>query len=992
MHFLLWAALQVGATLAYRALQKPEDPDDIPEFQGPTTSEGAKEPEVYGTVQITKPNCLWWGDRENHEVKKNVFLGPDQRLGTAYHTGFQWGICRGEIDQINRIWIGDKILQEQRSPAMGGNFDLQFTTSGDSAIAEADFGDLENGGEGVFGAQAQAYFGTASQPIDSYLNGQQTLCPAYRNLAYFVWQGGSVQIGKPYRLRTSTSTTRSSGHYGVGPSPKPIAFEVQRIDTVDGLSLSASERRIGTDDRHANPANVIYDLITSPSKMNQPTSSIDTTSFAAAATTLATEGNGLSLLIEKEQKTEKVLQDIERQINGYVFKDPADDLWKIKLAREDYTIGALEALDETNILKLREFRRTTWAGTINQVNIRFPSYDSTQKRWRKETFARLHDIGNFEIQGRYNPITLSYPGLKDPEAAADICTRELAARNRPFAAATVEVDRSLSHVNPGDVLRFSYGGNLNVSNVPMRVTKIDRGRIDGKVVLTLAEDVFGAKVGAYADTPDGGWSDPGAAAVAVPNAENLADEVPYAVARVAGGSPETLLDQLWHGAPPQGAEQFIKAFTREGSAVYENELQFDNELVYVGTLDGALAQNTPQPGATPTDDIAVDDLGYPAEIGTTATATLAQMGTNLQHLIRIGDELIFARDIENVDGTNFLLKRVYRGVLDTVRAAHADNAQVFLFTGIELGNIIHTQGGNVDVQYRPVTVSDELTESAANTKVVAMDNRGRKPHPPTDLTIEGTRYPTTAISLDSTTAQGSGEDDVGFDVTFLRRDYRIIDAITDATGDAQATNADFPSATTTEYQLTIVDDPDGTPTDLFTTTWDGSSDNDEHVITRTEILANNDGVVPSNAGDDIEVEVNTRHTFNSVVYEAAQLEQWGFDLTSALTSLDNTGARQANTASAQFTADVTDTYVFTIATDLLASGDLEVRLDSGGGFGAWTQVIASGGGTSGTIAISSGDIVEWRHTDSSGSNDTYTHLSIQQQTGTVDEAYGILIV
>jgi hypothetical protein len=545
----------------------------------------------------------------------------------------------------------------------------------------------------------------------------------------------------------------------------------------------------------------------------------------------------------------------------------------------------------------------------------------------------------------------------------------------------------MAHLVPGDVVKLAWGGNLNIANVPMRVIKINYTRPGRPIVLNLTEDIFGSQVGAYADPPNSGWTDPAANAVAVPLDEGHAMEMPYAIAQRLPGNLDARLDYLWYASSQQALEMVHRVWSKTGGDAYEEDA-FITSFAPVGTLDSNLgAGATAQPSATPSEDIAVSNLGYPAAVGTTSKS-LGSLGGNLEHLVLIGSELMLARDIENVDGTTYKLKRVYRGVMDTARADHTAGAKVFVLRGHMPGNRSYAQAATVSSQFRPATYSNILEEGDANTESTSLANRGRRPYPPTEMKVgpngSTTRYPTGTISLDSTTAIGSGVDDVGFDVEFWRRDYREYDEITSATGDSGEL-----SATATKYRLTLTEDPDGTPDALFTSAWDASTGNNLQSATRTDILANNDGDVPSGSGDDLQVEVETRHTYDSIFREAAINETWAFDVSSAFiasfTGGNNTGARATSIESASMTATDNGTYTFTMGTDVLTSGKLEARINAG----TWVDVILSGDGLSGTLAgVATNDLITWRHTEASSNGNTF--LTIDGPS-TAKDGYGVLI-
>ncbi len=992
MHFLAALALQIAVTYGYKKIRESqEDPAEIgDDFKAPTVSEGRKEQIVYGTVPVFKPNILWWGDLRDHTITD---VSPGFFPIRHFNVGVQLGLCRGTVDAVTNLWVDEKrCFRYKDNWTDTPVYDLDWNVENEEEDVEVmlDKSTQSSALEGSYYAKVTAHLGSLSQARDTYLMTQQSPAPAYRDLCYLVWKGASVNM--PPQELGILDFTRPSGGIGTRTSLRKFAAEVQRVTSVNPLALAAPQRDVGSSGEsgvNANPMNVAMDLITNSQTLNEGTAEINTANFATQAATLATEGNGISMILEEGRDLTELLEGIERQINGYIFKDPEDGRWICKLARADYSIPALTSIDESNIVKLESFRRTTWQGTTNQVNVKFNTYDTTSDTWRKSTWARAHDVANYEIQGRYVPVDLEFIGLTDPDLAADLAAREIFARNRPLANAEVLCKREVSNLSTGDVIRFNPGGNLSsIVDLPMRVLKVNRGQDGEPVRLFLVEDVFGQQAAVQGTPGDTGWGFPSSTPQAVPLDEGQALEMPYAIADRLGVAAN-LLNRIWFAAVQQTDESDARVYTREGADPYalDGTTGGGNVFLKMGTLDADLAADTSQPHATPSQDFTVNNLDYPVSISE-ISRTLGDLGGNLDHLIMINGELMLARDIENVDDTAFDLKRVYRGVLDTARRAHTMGDDVYLWawgSDHRATDTDHPQAGNTDLQFRPVTIDGELPAGSANTEVVSLANRGRKPYPPTELNIEATRYPTSSVSLDSTTATGAGVDQVGFDASWTRKDYRTFDQVDAALG---VTQGGFPSVGSTEYRVLVEEDPQGTPNPLITGAWDNTGAAAQ-VVTRTDILAANDGVVPSGSPLDLRVDVETRHTFETVVREADQAERWDFDVTSAFiagfTGGNNTGAELPNVISGIMTATDTGIYTFTIYTNVLATGLIEARINGGG----WTTVIAATLLTGTLAGVTAADTIEWRHTET-GAAGVNTFLNIDGPT-TTNDGYGVVI-
>lgn len=205
--------------------------------------------------------------------------------------------------------------------------------------------------------------------------------------------------------------------------------------------------------------------------------------------------------------------------------------------------------------------------------------------------------------------------------------------------------------------------------------------------------------------------------------------------------------------------------------------------------------------------------------------------------------------------------------------------------------------------------------------------------------------PFNTVAADGTVA---GIDEAGIRVEYTRRDYRNTNEVLAL--NESSLPSDFPLWNTTKYAMSVYNDPAGTDTLLYTTDWNTG----QNLITiQRSDLIRAAGVIPSR----IRVKVKTRHTTDSVNWEAQQDLQWDFDITSPLLAGGALlGVLAVNTPSSVYTVPATDTLVITIGT-ALGSGAVQYRLNAG----AWVTVIAAAA-TSGNISVTTSDLLEVQHT------------------------------
>lgn len=958
MGFFVTLLIYVAVFILSEILRpKPELEDAKPaglgDFKFPTAQEDRVVPVLWGTVRQKGPNVVWYGDYRQdpitEKVKAGLFSSEDVIKGYRYYLGMQLALCRGPVDELLRLWIGDTEIPVAQFPVTHGQ---TFTVNCPNL-----FGGDDLGHGGVQGTLT-FYSGTQTQAVDTYLSGFQVVAgqtPRYVNTCYV------VPLAEPIYMGNSTSI-------------KPWAFELKRIP--DPLSLGGNA---AVNIYDANPANVLYEMLTNTEYgLGIPTSLVDSTSFSTAGATLAAEGNGFSYLWDRIQKKSAVIRLIEEQIDGVVFFSQ-DGTYKLNLARDDYDIDLVPQVTESSGLReIIDFTRGSWSDTTNEVRVQFNSRSDTYKG----TYAVAQDMANIRVQqGQTISTTQRFPGCKDPTLANFLAWRELRTLSYPLARAQLSLNRNFSDLEPGQVIAFSSTA-LGLNKLPMRVQRIDTGELDdGEVVVDLVQDVFTADVGSFGDPPDTNWVPPSDSLTAYPVDEQIAFEAPRAFGVRAGA----LLDKVWCGARRQGPEVGFRMRERNDptnpTGVYA-PAGSAFQLLRIGKLVSTL----PAGSATPTTTILVDatpDTQAAIETAFVDATDPSDLGVELVNLIFIGDdgqdpdgEFALVTSAQN-SGGDVQLNNTYRGVLDTSQRNHLAGTPVWLlFAGGNLTSTVFDPIFVVDIKLLPFSQTDELAEAAATEIAVQMDNRLRRPIPPAAIELENVAWKT-STSLDV----GLDADVDGIDLDLIRRDYRTINEVDALTIDAETLDPTYPSANGTTHGVDVRNDPDGTNTLLFTQTLSGIG----ATILRNEILRHTNGVLPTRMRFD----VLANHNDASMSYDARQVTRWDFDVTSELTGGFNFGALDTNAGGAGlgvsllYTATVNGTYTFTLVSSLGA--DVEYRLN--GGF--WTQLIPSGN-TSGSIAgVVATDTIEIRHLDTGLSGTDYHFLSMDAP-GVGQDGYAVL--
>ena len=954
--FFVYAALFVLTDLL---TPKPEledaKPAGIGDFQFPTASEGRVVPLLWGTCMQKGPNVTWWGDLRQvpitHKVKTGLFSSENQTVGFKYSLGIQQALCRGPDVQMLGVWIGEKRVFEG------------LLEDGDTfTIDEPElFGGDKLGNGGVIGT-LRFHAGSLTQAPSSYLSQFQKEPPEIGDTPGYNGECYVAPDTEPTYVGNSTSI-------------KPWKFELRRIPNGLGLTMANAALNGGND---ANIMNVILETMTNTNwGLSIDPAEINTTNFTTKALVLASEGNGFSMILDRPIEAEELIEMLEKQADGVIFFNQVSGKWEMALARDDYDVDLIPELDASNILEIRSFTRSTWEGTTNQLRIEF--HQRTDEY--KQAFGFAQDMANVRIQGGANvSATESYPGVKDKALADAIAWREIRTLAYPLAQMQLVVDRTFYLVHPSDVFALT-DEDLGVIRMPVRVKRADLGELaDGRIVLDVVQDVFRAAAGTFGPPGDSGWGPPADELVEFPADQQEAFEAPRALTYRDPFATTADADKLFAFARKQGVEVTFRVMERHAVGTPGGAFSEVGEVwgfAFLGELSGALPVGSAYPAASLTIVPTPDTQATLLDALPSVSSDLVELGTDLLTLLMVDNEFLLCRSAQ-ASGANVQLLNVYRGVLDSVQEAHASGADVWLvFVGAGISDETVPAGNNVDVKLLPRSATDVVDEGDAITIAFAMTNRVRRPYAPSELSLNGTRFATTA-SLEGT---GTGETD-GIDLDFMRRDFRTADGHDEIAAlgvDAPTLFPDYPAAHTTTHEVDVRNDPNGTNTLLFTQDL-GALATD--IVERLDILQATDGVVPAR----LRFQLRSKHTYQSVLYSSRYDLAWDFDITSVLSGKFNFGALDTNDVSNVFTvANGAIDHAFDLSTAFTA-GNIEYRINGG----AWTVLIAAGAiaGLIPETSLNNGDTIEVRHL----STDVGAQKFLTMRLSATLTAYAILFV
>lgn len=948
---LVYALLTVASDLL---IPKPEiedaKPAELGDFSIPTATEDRVVPLLWGTCKVSGPNAVWYGDFVQEpiteKVKTGLFSSQKVVRGYRYYLGIQMAFCEGPVDELLEIVIGDDSV-------VSGNFE-----HGDQIAIDASdlFGGEELGQGGVTGI-VEFFSGTDDQLPSTYLSAFQKAppstgdTPAYRNTCYIAPLLAPIYLGTSPQIRAWGAVLRR---------------------TPNGISLTMDRHIVNDGD--ANPACVVYEYLTNTDwgRRIDP-SEVDVANLVTAGNTLFSEGNGFSMVLDRPEEVGEMLKRLTAQTNSIVFQNRTTGKWQMRLVRDDYVLSSTPILNRTNTLAVTGLKIATWEGTVNQVATPFTD---RADNWKISSgFAQ--DMANSLIVGRVNATEIRYPGVKDADLASKLAWRELQLLARPFLSGDWIVNRTLYDVLPGDVVRVTRE-QLGLEEVPMRVRSVEDSELtDGAIRLSLVQESFAIIAPSFAPPPETQWVPPADEFVAFPADEQLAFEAPRAfTVRDPDSSGVAAVDRVWASARRQGNAVQFRIRVRHDAGTPTGDFEDFGAIpafCRIGELSGSLAAGSAYPLSSLT-IMPSPDTQSALETFFPDVADLVELGTELLTLCMVDEEFFLVTSAQT-SGANVQLNGVYRGVLDSVQAAHASGAPVYLlFLGGGLGTGSVPAGDNVEVKLLPQSSSDLLDEADATTISFTMADRTRRPYAPASFALNGTTLDTTNVDLDGS---GTGEN-VGVLVdAIVRRDFRTMDEVAALLTDAATLSVDFPVAYSNEVEVRVLN---GVTQLTITTGITGTST----TVRQLDIL---EGLDTTSLPASLTFAVRQSHTFEGTVYKS---RQW-LSIVSTIVS-DMVGQHAFGTLDQ---ADVSTTYLvqsgddttdhaFTLSS-AFSVGNVEYRLDGG----SWTTLI-SAGGTSGSIPHASlivGTQVQVRH----GSTDVDPQKLLRMTVGGTLRAYGVLI-
>ena len=294
------------------------------ELEMTTASEGMVLPDALGTFKLVG-NIFYYGGNRNVAVTEKVKSGGKGGGGSSkkvivgykYYLSWAVGICLGPVDQLLAVYRGDELVYQ-------GPLDRPVG----SAITAVTLDDM--------GTMYINWGGSNNSAIGGVATALNDFCWVY-----------------------------FSDNFCGGANRAPIMKFVMVKRPTAAFSTKSD---IGLYDY--NPAHAIEYIMTY--QCGLPTTWIDSTSFAAAATEIAkiTEMRGISFVFNAQQTALEYIANILAHVDGLI-RFSTSGLFEMKLLRSTVEKDDLPEITNDDLVKPAVIRRSHWIEVTNDIKVQY---------------------------------------------------------------------------------------------------------------------------------------------------------------------------------------------------------------------------------------------------------------------------------------------------------------------------------------------------------------------------------------------------------------------------------------------------------------------------------------------------------------------------------------------------------------------------------------------------------------------------------------------
>lgn len=471
-----------------------------------------------------------------------------------------------------------------------------------------------------------------------------------------------------------------------------------------------------TFDFDVNPAHMIYEAFTSTIfGIGESTEAIDTDSFTTAATTLYSEGFGLSVLITDRSYLKDYIGEILDHIQATLYLSPLTGLWTMTLIRNDYDVESLAVYSPDNAV-VSKWSRKLWGETIGEVQVSYTNPDNEQSE-----IVIAHDLANIAANGTIVSDSRNYYMIRKSSLAASVAQRDIRASGTPLASCDMEANRTAWSLVPGAVVSLNSPDD-GIDSMAMRVMEVDYGKPgDPTVRVSLVEDIFALGTADYATPP---------ITIGGDESEDPQDAAYVTIMTLPYYMVLTEINSSWSAAYPETYSAVLAAQAASDSSEFELWSEFDDPISgtayeYISTRD--IAQRGLLSSA-----LGLEVLSTITGIGDVSVGPGLETGA----VIRIGEDDATSELalVISYDGVDYTLRR---GVLDTIPREWPSGSTVWVIPSDLLYADVTPREAADSVNYKvlPQTSLGTLDIASASIQNATISGRPHLPSRPADVQV-----------------------------------------------------------------------------------------------------------------------------------------------------------------------------------------------------------------------------------------------------------------
>lgn len=611
-------------------------------------------------------------------------------VGFKYLMSLQMGICRGPVDALLEIRVGDR-------QAWQGEF-IGNTKFG--IHRENLFGGTK--GEGGIDGSAELYMGGAAQTVSSAVK--------------------SILPGLSSEFRGIVTLFFDGMVCAMNPYPKPWAFKLRRLRAGwDGGTWYADKIEIQhettyTDDegrskvgtvRSMNGVHILYEACTNRVwGRGIPRYLMKEDEWRYAADLAFNEKMGLCIGWKRTDNLDAFAQNILDHLGGTMYVDKQSGLLTMKLIRDDYVFEELPVFtNDTGLLEVEECSISAGTSLINEVVVAFHSPLSNE-----DGKVRAHNLAAIQTAGSIVSSSVDYMGAPTAELAQRLADRDLNAQSIPLRGFKCKFDHRGWKIQPGSVFRIQDPKRGGI-DVAIRAGAVEELPItDGYIHVSAVEDVFAMPVN-------------GTAAVQPP-LTNPPDRLPSIARRRQYEVPYAILNRLF---PPGEFNAIEPQWGYYGMAAEKPtsvSLGYDLAMRAGGETNFDIRG---QGGFVPLGELMENISFLTTLVKLNKTKETEDMEEG--QCIYLGEEIMRVDAVDDKGSEVWLT--VARGVYDTVPNPQAAGLLAWFFEeDVGSDSQAYVGGEKVDGKVLPYTFAGRVEIDDAPTDTVNMNFRFARPYPP----------------------------------------------------------------------------------------------------------------------------------------------------------------------------------------------------------------------------------------------------------------------